>query len=133
MKSTANDTIKAGYQGELDALKAEREVTKKLIETDKKDRKGINNALQKVKSEIHSSRAHVKSLRLAAKKAEDMVVQNIMSQTGSESVCEKKKIQAQQKEIEAEKNEKTVETEKGTISEKVTAMQLKLAAHQLNE
>jgi hypothetical protein len=32
-----------------------------------------------------------------------------MSQTGSESVCEKKKIQAQQKQIEAEKNEKNVE------------------------
>jgi hypothetical protein len=38
-----------------------------------------------------------------------------MSQTGSESVCEKKKIQAQQKQIEAEKNEKTISTEKDTI------------------
>jgi hypothetical protein len=108
-------------------------VTKKLIETDKKDRKGITKSLEKVKNEIHSSRAHVKSLRLTAKRAEDMVVQNIMSQTGSESVCEKKKIQAQQKEIEAEKNEKTVELEKDNVKEKITAMQLKLAAHQLNE
>lgn len=32
----------------------------------------------------------------------------------------------------AEKNEKTVMEEKGSIGEKVTAMQLKLAAHELN-
>jgi hypothetical protein len=56
-----------------------------------------------------------------------------MSQTGSESVCEKKKIQAQQKMIEAEKNEKKVAGEKDTIQEKITAKQLKLAAHELNQ
>jgi hypothetical protein len=41
MKSTSNDTVKAGYQGELDALKKEKESTLKLIEADKKDRQGI--------------------------------------------------------------------------------------------
>jgi len=56
-----------------------------------------------------------------------------MSQTGPESVCEKKKIQAQQKQIEAEKNEKKVESMKGNLDEKVTAKQLKLNAHELNQ
>ena len=78
-------------------------------------------------------RAHVKTLRLDAKKAEDQVVATIMSQTGSESVCEKKKIQAQQKQIEAEKNEKKVHGEKETLNEKITAKQLKMAAHELNQ
>jgi hypothetical protein len=56
-----------------------------------------------------------------------------MSQTGSESVCEKKKIQAQQKQIEAEKNEKKVHNEKETLNEKITAKQLKMSAHELNQ
>jgi hypothetical protein len=42
MKSTSNDTIKATYQSDLDALKKERDATIKLIEADKKDRNGIN-------------------------------------------------------------------------------------------
>jgi predicted nucleic acid-binding Zn-ribbon protein len=56
-----------------------------------------------------------------------------MSQTGGESVCEKKKIQAQQKQIEAEKNEKKVANEKDTLNEKITAKQLKMNAHELNQ
>jgi hypothetical protein len=56
-----------------------------------------------------------------------------MSQTGSESVCEKKKIQAQTKQIEAEKNYKKVQGEKDTIQEKMVAKQLKMNAHALNE
>lgn len=56
-----------------------------------------------------------------------------MSQTGSESICEKKKIQAQQKQIEAEKNEKKVQAERDTLQEKITAKQLKMAAHELNQ
>lgn len=78
-------------------------------------------------------RAHVKTLRLDAKQAEDQVVSTIMSQTGPESVCEKKKIQAQQKQIEAEKNAKKVQNEKDTLQEKITAKQLKMAAHELNQ
>lgn len=74
MKATQNDTVKAGYQTELETLKQEREATLKLIESDKKDRKGINEQLKKVKEDIHVSRAHIKSLRLDAKKAEDLVV-----------------------------------------------------------
>jgi cell division protein FtsB len=50
MKSTANDTTKAGYQAELDTLKAEKEAITKLIESDKKDRKGITRQFEKVKS-----------------------------------------------------------------------------------
>ncbi len=56
-----------------------------------------------------------------------------MSQTGGESICEKKKILAQQKQIEAEKNEKIVAEQKDTNQEKIKAMQVKMAAHQLNE
>jgi hypothetical protein len=56
-----------------------------------------------------------------------------MSQTGGKSVCEKKKILAQQKQIEAEKNEKIVAEQKDTNQEKIKAMQVKLAAHQLNQ
>jgi hypothetical protein len=44
-----------------------------------------------------------------AKKAEDLVVQTIMSQTGSDSKSEKKKIQAYEKKIEAEKNEENMD------------------------
>lgn len=73
------------------------------------------------------------TLRLDAKQAEDQVVSTIMSQTGSESVCEKKKIQAQQKQVEAEKNEKKVQAEKDTVQEKITAKQLKMTAHELNQ
>ena len=133
MKSVSNDTVKAGYQQELETLKKEREETLKLIEQDKKDRKGIHEQLKRVKLQIHNARAHIKDLRLEAKKVEDQVVQAIMSQTGSESVCEKKKIQAQQKQIEAEKNEKKVQGEKDTLQEKITAKQLKLNAHELNQ
>ena len=133
MKATSNDTVKAGYGQELETLKKEREETLKLIEQDKKDRKGIHEQLKRVKQQIHNGRAHIKDLRLDAKKVEDQVVNAIMSQTGSESVCEKKKIQAQQKQIEAEKNIKKVEDEKDTIQEKITAKQLKLNAHELNQ
>jgi hypothetical protein len=72
-------------------------------------------------------------MKLEAKTAEDKVIQTILSQTGGESVCEKKKILAQQKQIEAEKNEKVVAEQKDTNQEKIKAMQVKLAAHQLNE
>jgi hypothetical protein len=45
MKSTSNETVKTGYQDELEGLKKEKETTKTLIEADKKDRKGINQQL----------------------------------------------------------------------------------------
>ena len=133
MKATTNDTVKAGFVSEQEAIKKEKVDILKLIEQDKKDRKQIHEQLKKTKGRIHQMRAHVKTLRLDAKKAEDQVVSTIMSQTGSESVCEKKKIQAQQKQIEAEKNEKKVHNEKETLNEKITAKQLKMSAHELNQ
>lgn len=43
MKATQNDTVKAGYQTELDGMKKEKEDILKLIEQDKKDRKQIHD------------------------------------------------------------------------------------------
>jgi DNA gyrase/topoisomerase IV subunit A len=95
MKASQNDTVKGQLTQELEQLKKENQDILKLIEQDKKDRKGVHQQLLKVKKQIHDSRSHVRDLRLEAKQAEDQVVSTIMSQTGTESVCEKKKIQAQ--------------------------------------
>jgi chromosome segregation ATPase len=133
MNGITNETLKAEYSKELDNIKKEKEEVTKLIAEDKKDRKAINGQLKKVKSEIIGSRNNIKTLRLEAKKAEDLVASSIMSQTGQESVCEKKKIQAQQKQIEAEKNEKKVNGENEKIKSQITEKELKMAAHELNQ
>ena len=79
MQATANDTVKQGYVNELEAIKKEKDEILKLIDQDKKDRKQIHDQLNMVKGRIHQMRAHVKTLRLDAKKAEDSVISTIMS------------------------------------------------------
>ena len=133
IKSTQNETIQARYQEEIENLKQERQVVIRLIESDKKDRAGVAEELKRTRQQIHKMRQHVKTLRLDAKQAEDAVSQAIMSQTGSESMCEKKKIQAQQKQIEAEKFEQGLLAERETRQEKISAKQLKVNAHELNQ